>query len=295
MSKLSHCCLMRIYVGHRKSAVSICDLVMIQAFIDDSKRDLGRKTLFMAGYINSPERWGDFSSGWEAALREDPPIEYFKAAEANGVRGQFRGWRRLDRELKVKKLAEVIRRTDPISFHVSVDLKSFDKAFKKNGVPWGFREPYWLAFETVIGKVPEIAKARALQGPVDFVFDKQNQIHRAVNSLWPAVKESQPEETKSFLADIPIFQDDKDILPLQAADMLAWHAQREFRSGVLDPKMHVTEKIIRSGHHFAVDFDRPTLQKLGKTLHAIDKFAEIDSKNKWRQVMDVLDAEWGKI
>lgn len=289
MSKINNEALARLYTGYSSSALLRKGLLVLQVYIDDSQKVLGRKRLFMAGYINSIPAWDEFTYDWEACLAAKRRIEYFKSTEANGMRGQFKGWGKLDRDIKVQRLASVISRSNPWSFHVSIDLKSFKEAFHKKGVPWGFRQPYWLAFEAAIGKVPEIANYLDVDGPVDFIFDSQNQIHRSASALWECVKESQPDDVKSRLGEMPIFRDDKDVLPLQAADMLAWHVQREFRFGELNPKLTVSESIIQSGRHFTVDIDDERLREMGSGLQAIGEFANIDTKSEWRNVLDFID------
>jgi hypothetical protein len=49
--------------------------------------------------------------------------------------------------------------------------------------------------------------------------------------LWyEAIKECQKPEIKALMGSAPIFQDDEKVLPLQAADMIAWHLRRRRES-----------------------------------------------------------------
>ena len=85
-----------LFAGFDDAAFYCRGLAVLQAYVDDSKKHLGRRELFLAGFVNTAENWIQFSNDWRKALEEGKPIKYFKAAEASCLRGQFGGWGKLD-------------------------------------------------------------------------------------------------------------------------------------------------------------------------------------------------------
>lgn len=280
-----------IYAGCSDHAFRRRSLVVLQAYFDDSRKQLGRPQLFLAGFVNTADHWLEFSNEWSDVLRSSPSIDYFKSTEAQHMRGQFKGWGRLDRDLKVMALAGIISRFKHWSFHVSIDVIDFKSAVDRNGVPWGFRNEYWLAFEAILIKVSQRHKELGIDGPVDFIFDNQNQIHRSAASLYECIVEAQQEDIKHLFGAPPVFRDDKEVEALQAADMLAWHVQKDTRDGELIPRRPVTKEIVQSGAHAYTHMNRSVLDQIGDGLSGIGNLANVSTKKQWREVLDAIDRE----
>jgi hypothetical protein len=71
--------------------------VILQGCFDDSGDMTTGPVFVLAGMIAPVDKWLAFSNEWAQALIETPYIEYFKCAEAQGLRGQFsirNGWNR---------------------------------------------------------------------------------------------------------------------------------------------------------------------------------------------------------
>lgn len=269
-------------------------IVILQAYFDDSVKSVGRKRLFLAGYVNSGEKWLKFSEDWQRALSEGKPIKFFKGSQAGAMRGQFRNWGRLDRDVKLHQLADVVERSQPASYHISIDLDAFEEHMQRDGVPWGLRSQYWFAFEAIIVKILQASADTGVDEKIDFIFDEQTQIHRSVASLWEALLAAQPDEWRQLAGSPPIFRSDADILPLQAADMLAWHVQRETFDGHFEPRRKITSKLVAAEHRY-IDFNKPILEHLGQELFHIGRFADISTKKDWHKVLDSIDevtAQW---
>src|SRR6266851_757494 len=70
-------------------------LMPFQAYIDDSGSEPQSPVFVLGGFIAPHEKWASFSEEWQAALDQDPKLEYFKMTEAAHLGGQFsrrRGW-----------------------------------------------------------------------------------------------------------------------------------------------------------------------------------------------------------
>jgi hypothetical protein len=64
---------------------------------------------------------------------------------------------------------------------------------------------------------------------IELIFD-QGIIgrERHINEAYKAMMMFLPKERTALLANRPRFEDDRDFLPLQMADLLAWHSRRDY-------------------------------------------------------------------
>jgi hypothetical protein len=94
-------------------------------------------------------------------------------------------------------------------------------------IPYEVRTPYFTCFYSVILNLTKWHASMGLTLPIDFVFDEQGVIGAEAVSWYEAIKSFQPPDIARLLGADPVFRDDKKILPLQAADLLAWHLRRK--------------------------------------------------------------------
>ena len=87
-------------------------------------------------------------------------------------------------------------------------------------------DPYFFAvYEMMVG-VAEQQETMGINEPVDFIFDHQQGISQYIQDAWDALKNIAPAFVVERLGRRPQFEDDKDTLPLQSADLFAWWARR---------------------------------------------------------------------
>jgi hypothetical protein len=90
--------------------------------------------------------------------------------------------------------------------------------------------PYYLAF---IGMVSALAGIKRYSGSpevTDFIFDEQDGMENKASRMYVAVKTHFPERQFGKIA----FRSDRQMIALQAADLLAWQIRR-FRSTPSEP------------------------------------------------------------
>ncbi|WP_198141062.1 DUF3800 domain-containing protein [Polaromonas sp. JS666] len=191
---------------------------MLQAYIDDSGSDKrSDKRLVLAGYIQTAEAWSSFSDEWAAVLAAAPALKSLHMTD-------FGGFTKEEREGKIDALAAVLAKYKPISIECSVSSRDY-KELLRDAVPYDLRHPYFPCFVGVLYGVAKALEAEGLKGPVDLIFDIQGNVG-PLSALWyTPLKHSDP-LLASTLGGPPIFRSDDDVLPLQAADMLAWHVRR---------------------------------------------------------------------
>ena len=255
-------------------------MVFLQAFIDDSATEPASGRLFMAGYINTVEKWAKFSDDWDAALKRHPSIKYFTMKEAYPVRGQFRGWSDPKRDMKIAELSEVIRRYKPDSFHFSINRAAYLSEVKPVA-PRGINTHYVATFG-IVSLVTKYLEGLNFEGKVDFIFDEQSGVSADIHFFFEHIAKNLSKAQRAMIARVPQFGSDKDYLPLQAADMLAWHQRRQHECGdALDGLLR-----LRADHsaHMAIDAPDELLVKWRDGLSFISGIPLMQSKTGWRRV-----------
>jgi hypothetical protein len=123
--------------------------------------------------------------------------------------------------------------------------------------------------------------------PLDFIFDEQGEVGNEARFFYRIIRDGQPAAVRSILSKDPIFRDDKLVLPLQAADMLAWHVRRNYER---DPDaFQVPEFLCADNHHMASDIDASYLQRLADGYAKIPGTQKLRNKTAWRKTMREIE------
>lgn len=131
-----------------------------------------------------------------------------------------------DLDHKIIALTEVIMHFQPHVITCWVSEKEYAETIRVSGPP-DLQHAYLLCFMGSVIKVAEYQRHMGVDTPVDYVFDEKGDMGYEAAMWYPAMKDSLPQETKSRMGSTPIFRDDNKILPLQAADLIAWNRRRE--------------------------------------------------------------------
>jgi Protein of unknown function (DUF3800) len=244
--------------GYSSSAGTKRFIVMLQCFVDESGSDLSDVgTFVLAAYIMESARWEDFADRWEVQLKRPFAIEYFHMADAEEGDGEFLGMDRIHRNRKVLDLAGVIEECRPTPVYVSMKWQDY-LLYIRGKVDQSLDNPYAAVFFKLLrvlaemqvqfnGQVPSHIKEKwgiAIK-PVDFVFDKQDpKVEQQCIRWYYELRERVQEPHKTILKRNPRFEDDREVLPLQAADMFAWHIRRSYAG---DPRKHIFDLIAPDG------------------------------------------------
>jgi len=199
---------------------------MLQVFVDDSGRGVD-PVFVLAGYVGRVRNWEDFSDCWQKALKERPAIRYLKATEAIWLQGEFRGWKPEDRDTKVLKLIALIRKHSMYAVDLAVSLRPFRTIFGSAKRP--FNKPHAIAYTHLVTWMLGRAAERTQREKLRLVFDQGVLAHEAeITEAYVAMMKHLPPSLTSLLDKRPSFEDDKEVSPLQAADLWAWHVRRQY-------------------------------------------------------------------
>ncbi len=204
-----------------------------QAFVDESADD---KFLVYGGYIADSDQWANFSREWEALL----PFGY-RAKDGDFDFKMSEMALTPDRQERAAAFYRVIQRNTAgalvflLSFehyHQAVrEAVLFDKA-SGDEVPNDddvFKNPYiflLLAGLTLFRRNrnrPEFENILPKNEPISFCFDERSDQKKIIECFEEMTKVP---AMKQILGEAPRFENDRQILPLQAADFISWWVRR---------------------------------------------------------------------
>lgn len=205
---------------------------MIQCYIDDSGSDPRPGGIFvLAGYIMEETRWKDFTARWNVELKRPPSIKSCRMADAESGDGFFEGIDSPFRRMKVKDLARVVRDCFPTALVAQMMWNDYTNVVKGN-VDSRLENPYAFLFFKILGAISYLQRRSNEVGnfgfkPVDFIFDKQGRAGLKCLDWYGHLAQRVAEPDRTIISSKPRFEDDQAEIPLQAADMFAWHIRRE--------------------------------------------------------------------
>jgi hypothetical protein len=210
---------------------------MFKAFFDESGDDV--EVFLMAGWLAHFKEWEKFSEAWNTELKFSPSIKYFNHNEAMGLKCQFESWKDRDRDEKLMSLAGVIARHELVGIVGELSIPRFNALYGGSILPKKtlrsvikFTEPYHHACQSVISLTLgyQVVMAKNFVDQVDFVFDEGVPFLNDCIANYPKLKKVLPEKAQAIAGTI-VPGNDKHIVHLQAADMLAGQELIRFRTG----------------------------------------------------------------
>ena len=196
---------------------------MLQAALDDSGKDGISPAFVCAGYFGSADDLMDLAGRWRELLIKEPRLDYIKGYEAFGLSHQFEHWTVEERDKRLLEFVTLIAQHSSKGIAFVIDNKPFnlikdlpDDDGYSFGDPYVFAYVYSLSF--LLQSLPDFGESA-----VDVVFDRDlinrkqaAEAYRKILEIWPA------EITQRLFRKEPHWEDDKEFLPLQAADLLAY-------------------------------------------------------------------------
>ncbi len=204
---------------------------MIQAYVDESGGKGQGPVFVFSALIAEAEQWADFSDRWSAALEMSPKIAYFKMSEAFVCGGQFYKFSDEERNAKLLSLCRILNDSRLTEFSFLSDLAVFQQGWGSLEVK-PFADPYFFPFHATIGAVGYEALARNTTERCEIFFDQNVIFGPRAKAWYPVIWQIAEDILRPVLPIEPLFRDDKEVLPLQGADLTAWIHRRNYAEGL---------------------------------------------------------------
>lgn len=189
---------------------------MLRAFFDDSKENGG--VLILAGYVASVQQWMSLSDRWEQALTmRSPKWSAFKMRNVD-----------LSNPIHVERAEyhyRIIEEFAQMGMCIAVPIPALSKVIDEFHIEPKYKNPYYLAWLITVSQFRNYHLYNGWTQPLDIYFDAQAE-SKMVLRAWE-VMEEQNADMKPF-KNVPMFRSDEEMLPLQAADLLAWWARKNW-------------------------------------------------------------------
>jgi hypothetical protein len=216
---------------------------MAKVFVDDSGRSAEEPVMWVAGWVGQVQTWDDFANDWEKTLAANnpKPIKYFKHYEARSLSKCFAGFSESEASTKMINLAETITKYRVYGVIYCVGRAYLRAMIKKHAVEpvhQNLKDPFFICINSLTGYVLGSESVGYPNDKVDFIFDGKPGSAQAnrLASMFEVTREFGPDPIPKLMGSaIPM--NDKEVLPLQAADLLAGQARMSHRQRNLgDPE-----------------------------------------------------------
>jgi hypothetical protein len=202
---------------------------VLQVFVDDSGRgeNADNPVFVLAGYAGRVRNWEAAAEELQRIMSKRPKLAYLKGKEAAALNGNFAGWTVEQRDSRLAEMVAVLRKHRMIAISIGVAYDDFNRILRKpKGV---MTQPYPMMFSHVVVWMLDSAVKNPSREKIELVFD-QGLIGRERNIIaaYEGMMDRLPKEMIDLLVSRPRFEDDKCLLPLQMADLLAWHSRRDY-------------------------------------------------------------------
>ncbi|AMN39961.1 hypothetical protein [Rhodoplanes sp. Z2-YC6860] len=98
--------------------------------------------------------------------------------------------------------------------------------------------PYLYASRLIVENLAQEQHRLGLFEPIDFIFDNESEKERVISG-WDWFRKSFPPDVRRLICDCPIYRNDQDFMPLQAADLWAWWVRKWHQDGNRDGVKHL--------------------------------------------------------
>lgn len=106
-----------------------------------------------------------------------------------------------------------------------VRFDDFKAVLAQNRGP--FKEPSYFALAEILIGVIGTLRLQPQREKVEFFFDEDLVSQQELKDAYGTLKRILPPQDAGLIENEPLFRDDKAYMPLQAADLFAWHVRRE--------------------------------------------------------------------
>jgi hypothetical protein len=192
--------------------------VVLKAFFDDSGTHLESDVAVMAGLIAPEDEWATLETEWRIAL-DDLGIRKMHMASCENARRDFAGWDRDRRDRAIARFCGIILKRNACMLISAVSRSTWNAVAPYTLLGKRFAQPIDYCFNACMRYAMQTIRGSVGREPVAITFDGREESLGYWQRLASAYEEVWPERVAGFA-----FGNMEKVLPLQAADMIAYEA-----------------------------------------------------------------------
>jgi Protein of unknown function (DUF3800) len=199
------------------------------SFVDEAghAKDPKQSHLCLAGLLATEAAWEKLDSEWRSVCTAEGLNGPFHMKDFAGRRKEFTGWREDKGRRLLSELISTVRRAEAIPIGSVVCFRGFNALPVR--VCKGFKDPHFLAFQTLSYQIAAASEFARPPGPATMVFAHHPEHSEGLGNttqLWEAVREHNP-IVRLFMESYVCGQQ-ADYPGLQAADLWAYELRHHF-------------------------------------------------------------------
>ncbi len=202
---------------------------VLKAYFDESGTDGAQSpVVVVAGFVATGDAWIAADERWRAALLEFG-LDHYHAKDCEYGSGPFWKWAGAPEMRRAATLAltEIIRDTGLYGFWAAIPRDDWE-AEADSALLARYPEPYFLCFERCLQEVSAWSAQFQQGAPVAIVMSEQNEYEELASRIYrDYIAAKRPLALRSLT-----FTDMLSCTPCQAADLLAYAANKQFDADV---------------------------------------------------------------
>jgi hypothetical protein len=206
-------------------------LMPVQVYVDESGWKGQGSFMVMAGLIAESEAWATFATAWQHRLDASPRIAYFKAREAFTLAGEFYNWSKERRDLKAAELSALLNEFQPLAIFGAIELAGFETTLAPKCVKPLTQPYFWLFHVLTVASCRALLSIGQRSERFEIFFDQQEKFGPLSRRWYPLVLDLLEPAEREIMPIEPTFRSDREHLPLQAADLMAYLFRSAMESG----------------------------------------------------------------
>lgn len=192
-------------------------ILMLEAYFDGSTQD--GEFLVIAGYMTDTSTWMDFSEKWKEKIDALDNGRAFKMARAAKT---AKGLRR------AKEHYKLIDDFGLVGIGCAIPIEPLARLVTDLNIDPRMGNPFYVGWRTAITTAVMSVMDRRISDKIQFCFDEQSE-KSLVLKAWDLFHSNAPLKYKRHIAKSISFVPDDDVMPIQAADLIAGLTRIQFR------------------------------------------------------------------
>jgi hypothetical protein len=216
---------------------------MFTAYFDESGTHTDSSILSLGVYISTNEQWREFEREWREVL-DDAGITFFHMAKYESRHGEYKDWDNEKRVRVIKRLLGIIKRRVRIGIVSCLIYSAYDELIKSDPARLAFfGTPYAFNVHMCMKSISIWAERFSLSHfePVAFVFENGAGYNGEIRRLFDRYVRVRHIKT-NYRLDTLMFADKREIVQLQAADILAYEARKRAMNQLNESQRQFTRK-----------------------------------------------------